>query len=280
MTSPAGTAATTGGAATTGTVGPGHRAAAGPLLLGVRHHGPGSARAVLAALAAARPAAVLIEGPPEGDALMPLAADPRMRPPSRCSRTPWTTRGGPPSGRWPRSRPSGWPSAGPSTTTSRSASSICPPPTPSRSRNPSRARGARRRRGRGPGKRSRRSSTRSGCSPRPPDTTIPNAGGRTSSSTVHRAERVAGATRATRSRRSSRWRRPWRLSAKRTATADSPGTRCARRTCGSNCAPHAKSSGTTSPSSAAPGMSPPSPRGPPSPPTAPCSRDSRRSGPT
>ncbi|WP_254811877.1 DUF5682 family protein [Streptomyces cavourensis] len=52
-----------------------------PLLLGVRHHGPGSARAVRAALDAARPAAVLIEGPPEGDALLPLAADPRMRPP-------------------------------------------------------------------------------------------------------------------------------------------------------------------------------------------------------
>ncbi|MFG2766879.1 DUF5682 family protein [Streptomyces rubiginosohelvolus] len=55
--------------------------AAGPWLLGVRHHGPGSARAVLAALRAARPAAVLIEGPPEGDALLPLAADPHMRPP-------------------------------------------------------------------------------------------------------------------------------------------------------------------------------------------------------
>ncbi|QRV58932.1 hypothetical protein I6J40_12525 [Streptomyces californicus] len=47
----------------------------------MRHHGPGSARAVLAALAAARPAAVLIEGPPEADALLPLAADPAMRPP-------------------------------------------------------------------------------------------------------------------------------------------------------------------------------------------------------
>ncbi|MBT2544606.1 hypothetical protein J7E99_28865 [Streptomyces sp. ISL-44] len=52
-----------------------------PLLLGVRHHGPGSARAVRAALDAARPAAVLIEGPPEGDALLGLAADPGMRPP-------------------------------------------------------------------------------------------------------------------------------------------------------------------------------------------------------
>ncbi|MEU6664518.1 DUF5682 family protein [Streptomyces sp. NPDC046727] len=53
----------------------------GPLLLGVRHHGPGSARAVRAALDAARPAAVLIEGPPEADALIPLAADPGLRPP-------------------------------------------------------------------------------------------------------------------------------------------------------------------------------------------------------
>ncbi|WP_330459383.1 DUF5682 family protein [Streptomyces sp. NBC_00820] len=53
----------------------------GPLLLGVRHHGPGSARAVRAALDAARPAAVLIEGPPEADPLIPLAADPETRPP-------------------------------------------------------------------------------------------------------------------------------------------------------------------------------------------------------
>ncbi|MER6102475.1 DUF5682 family protein [Streptomyces sp. NPDC001832] len=53
----------------------------GPLLLGVRHHGPGSARAVRVALEAARPRAVLIEGPPEGDALLPLAADEQMRPP-------------------------------------------------------------------------------------------------------------------------------------------------------------------------------------------------------
>ncbi|MFD4503362.1 DUF5682 family protein [Streptomyces sp. NPDC058457] len=53
----------------------------GPLLLGVRHHGPGSARAVRAALDAARPRVVLIEGPPEADALIPLAADPEMRPP-------------------------------------------------------------------------------------------------------------------------------------------------------------------------------------------------------
>lgn len=55
--------------------------ARGPLLLGVRHHGPGSARAVLAALESVRPDAVLVEGPPEGDALLPLAAHGRMRPP-------------------------------------------------------------------------------------------------------------------------------------------------------------------------------------------------------
>ncbi|MEU1277474.1 DUF5682 family protein [Streptomyces sp. NPDC005805] len=54
---------------------------AGPLLLGVRHHGPGSARAVRAALDAARPPAVLIEGPPEADALVEFAADEGMRPP-------------------------------------------------------------------------------------------------------------------------------------------------------------------------------------------------------
>ncbi|MFH7338003.1 DUF5682 family protein [Streptomyces sp. KHY 26] len=64
----------------TGTAGTGSRRT-GPLLLGVRHHGPGSARAVRAALDAARPAAVLIEGPPEADALVPLDADPALRPP-------------------------------------------------------------------------------------------------------------------------------------------------------------------------------------------------------
>ncbi|MGW1216548.1 DUF5682 family protein [Streptomyces sp. NPDC002499] len=52
-----------------------------PLLLGVRHHGPGSARAVRAALDAARPRVVLIEGPPEADFLIPLAAEEDMRPP-------------------------------------------------------------------------------------------------------------------------------------------------------------------------------------------------------
>ncbi|WP_030782299.1 DUF5682 family protein [Streptomyces sp. NRRL S-920] len=56
-------------------------AAGGTLLLGVRHHGPGSARAVRAALDEGRPEAVLIEGPPEADSLVHLAADEGMRPP-------------------------------------------------------------------------------------------------------------------------------------------------------------------------------------------------------
>ncbi|MFE5922095.1 DUF5682 family protein [Streptomyces sp. NPDC056468] len=55
--------------------------AVGPLLLGVRHHGPGSARTVRAALDAAQPRVVLIEGPPEADALIALAGDEDMRPP-------------------------------------------------------------------------------------------------------------------------------------------------------------------------------------------------------
>jgi hypothetical protein len=52
-----------------------------PLLLGIRHHGPGSARAVRRALAAYQPQVVLIEGPPEADPLVPLVADAGMRPP-------------------------------------------------------------------------------------------------------------------------------------------------------------------------------------------------------
>jgi hypothetical protein len=48
---------------------------------GIRHHGPGSARSLRAALAGQRPDIVLIEGPPEADDLVALAADPQMRPP-------------------------------------------------------------------------------------------------------------------------------------------------------------------------------------------------------
>lgn len=50
-------------------------------VLGIRHHGPGSARAVLAELERLRPDAVLVEGPADGDALLPWVVDEAMRPP-------------------------------------------------------------------------------------------------------------------------------------------------------------------------------------------------------
>lgn len=50
-------------------------------LLGIRHHGPGSARAVLAALEAQQPAIVLIEGPPDADDMIVFANSPAMVPP-------------------------------------------------------------------------------------------------------------------------------------------------------------------------------------------------------
>ena len=52
-----------------------------PVLLGVRHHGPGSARSVRRVLMAYQPDVVLIEGPPEADALVPLAGHEDMRAP-------------------------------------------------------------------------------------------------------------------------------------------------------------------------------------------------------
>jgi hypothetical protein len=50
-------------------------------LFGIRHHGPGSAASLIAALDALEPAAVLIEGPPEADPLIRYATAPGMRPP-------------------------------------------------------------------------------------------------------------------------------------------------------------------------------------------------------
>jgi len=50
-------------------------------LLGVRHHGPGSARAVEAVLAGDPPDIVLIEGPSDADGLVALVGERRMRPP-------------------------------------------------------------------------------------------------------------------------------------------------------------------------------------------------------
>ncbi|GLI02879.1 DUF5682 family protein [Phytohabitans aurantiacus] len=48
---------------------------------GIRHHGPGSARAVVAALDEQRPDILLVEGPPEADTLVKWVADERLVPP-------------------------------------------------------------------------------------------------------------------------------------------------------------------------------------------------------
>jgi hypothetical protein len=50
-------------------------------LYGIRHHGPGSARSLRSALNEQKPDIVLIEGPPEADALVSLIKDPEMEPP-------------------------------------------------------------------------------------------------------------------------------------------------------------------------------------------------------
>ncbi|SEG05878.1 hypothetical protein SAMN04489712_10359 [Thermomonospora echinospora] len=50
-------------------------------IYGVRHHGPGSARSLRRALEEFKPDVVLIEGPPEADVIVELAADPGMVPP-------------------------------------------------------------------------------------------------------------------------------------------------------------------------------------------------------
>ncbi len=50
-------------------------------VFGIRHHGPGSARAVKVGLEEVRPDIVLIEGAPELDAVAALCADPAMVPP-------------------------------------------------------------------------------------------------------------------------------------------------------------------------------------------------------
>ncbi|MEO7717321.1 MAG: DUF5682 family protein [Capsulimonas sp.] len=50
-------------------------------IFGIRHHGPGSARSVLRALTALVPDVILVEGPPDAAAVLPLLAHPEMRPP-------------------------------------------------------------------------------------------------------------------------------------------------------------------------------------------------------
>jgi hypothetical protein len=48
-------------------------------LFGIRHHGPGCARALEQALHELQPDCVLVEGPPEGDAVLALAADSELK---------------------------------------------------------------------------------------------------------------------------------------------------------------------------------------------------------
>jgi hypothetical protein len=50
-------------------------------ILGIRHHGPGSARSVLAELERLQPDALLVEGPSDASDLIGLIEDPAMRPP-------------------------------------------------------------------------------------------------------------------------------------------------------------------------------------------------------
>jgi len=50
-------------------------------VFGIRHHGPGSARSLLAALHALKPDVVLIEGPVEAEVLLPLLAHEEIKPP-------------------------------------------------------------------------------------------------------------------------------------------------------------------------------------------------------
>ncbi|HLK43256.1 MAG TPA: DUF5682 family protein, partial [Thermoleophilia bacterium] len=61
--------------------GPLNRVGPRVVLLGVRHHGPGSARSVGAALERFGPDRVLIEGPADADPLIPLVASADMVPP-------------------------------------------------------------------------------------------------------------------------------------------------------------------------------------------------------
>src|SRR5215469_6660853 len=50
-------------------------------ILGIRHHGPGSAALLRKALDMLSPVCVLVEGPPEGDELIQYVADPDLKPP-------------------------------------------------------------------------------------------------------------------------------------------------------------------------------------------------------
>ncbi|NUR31242.1 MAG: hypothetical protein HOV83_36265, partial [Catenulispora sp.] len=75
---------------------------------GVRHHGPGSARALVRALEDLRPDVILVEGPPEADGLVALAGHEDLRPPVALLAYPADVAG---SADGDRSRASFWPFA-------------------------------------------------------------------------------------------------------------------------------------------------------------------------
>lgn len=54
--------------------------------LGIRHHGPGSAKNVRAYLEELEPDVILLEGPPEAEPLLPGVLHEQMKPPWPCWR--------------------------------------------------------------------------------------------------------------------------------------------------------------------------------------------------
>jgi hypothetical protein len=50
-------------------------------IFGIRHHGPSSVRSLSQALMQLQPDIMLVEGPPDAEAVLPLLIDPQMRPP-------------------------------------------------------------------------------------------------------------------------------------------------------------------------------------------------------
>jgi len=52
-----------------------------PYVFGIRHHGPGSARSLRQALATLKPDVILVEGPPDAEAVLSLLAHAEMQPP-------------------------------------------------------------------------------------------------------------------------------------------------------------------------------------------------------
>ena len=78
-------------------------------VFGIRHHGPGSARSLVAALTAYQPDAVLIEGPADADPLLRWVLADGMAPPLALLAYAPIVRKPPRSGRTRPSHPSGRP---------------------------------------------------------------------------------------------------------------------------------------------------------------------------